>query len=210
MFRSLFSLVFSPSSLAVLPVRSFETSSIPSMPEKRHGSTQRTACTMMRTKRSTTSIERRLLYWTKNSAARLIVCALILGLGPSGSHALASEVDEVFYLERGDQAPFSGDLFPVRLSLSLGLQLERCEQQHEAVVSRLTKLHTNDLALEKEKARIKTEAANQRIAVLTRNMDEAKAFYRQPWFVASVSVFLTVAAVMSTVYVYDAIAGSLR
>lgn len=134
----------------------------------------------------------------------------LLALVGSPASLRAAEPDAVVPIQEGEAAPFDGDLFPVRLSIGMGLRVERCDAEKEAEIVRLIRLHENQLGNEREKHDIRAHANLERIRALTRAVEELGAWYRQPWFVATVTTAAAVGAVVLSVYVYDAIAGGLR
>jgi len=83
----------------------------------------------------------------------------------------------------------------------------RTQDRIDAVVKQQKELGENDLKLEKKYRAIDAKAAADTLAVTVENYDERiqrledalPSWYQEPWFVASVSVVLTIGAVATTV-----------
>lgn len=138
---------------------------------------------------------------TRPSAASRAICILIPLLVLVGSLAwprtALGQTDDraVTYLDVGQVAPFAGDLFPVRLSIDLGLRLERCAEFAALELATVKARHAAELRFRREAMAAKLDAERTRRAILTRELAEAGAWYRSPVFVSIVAVVATLGGV---------------
>jgi hypothetical protein len=65
-----------------------------------------------------------------------LVFAIVLAWPAVASGEEESPEDEVVPIERGDRAPFSGQLFPTELAIQMGFRIERLELRLQADVQR--------------------------------------------------------------------------
>lgn len=153
--------------------------------------------------------------WSDSISARrlkrlvwlLILLLVLVGLPGSAEAKTEGDVVVVPLLE-GEPAPFTGDLFPIRLALDFGLKLELCQERTAAEVSRLVRIHAIELQALEDKNQIREDANRAQIVALQNSIESQ--FYREPWFVATLSIVVTVGALLVSLYAYDAIAGGLR
>jgi len=90
------------------------------------------------------------------------------------------------------------------------MRLERCQEKAQADLTRAIRLGEVELDRVNARARIERLADRDRIELLRGELASTAAWYRRPEFVATLTAVITIAAVIGTVYVYDAIAGGLR
>lgn len=97
-------------------------------------------------------------------------------------------------LQRGQAAPFSGQLLSADLALNLGLKAEYCDARLTLEVDRAKALLQLDLDSERRLRAIDAEGAKAAQELLLKRLAEATPWYERPWFVASAAVLGTVAA----------------
>lgn len=108
-------------------------------------------------------------------------------------------------LAKGQRAPFEGQLLSTELAIDLGLKAEQCdarlglekqyrERSMQIEISHLQRVHTIDL-----------EAAMAREKVLEEALSRASPWYKEPMFIAAISVAGTVAVFFGAVYALEAV-----
>jgi len=100
-------------------------------------------------------------------------------------------------LQRGQPAPWDGQLLTPELALDLGLKVDGCAAKLQLELDFANKSADIELNLEKQLRQIDQTACQESRATLQRQIDEAlqpPPFYERPWFVASVTAILTVTA----------------
>lgn len=148
--------------------------------------------------------------WTPSRAERprrfaltlLVVCATFARY-PS---ALASDQVEpqILHLSKGDPAPYSGDLYPVDVSIRFALEVEGCmdrallDLDHERAINAIALGKTQALA-----AAAADASANQ-IELLHGRLAEVSAWYRSPPVVAAVAAVITVAVLLTSTILVQA------
>ncbi len=97
-------------------------------------------------------------------------------------------------LKLGQPAPFSGQLLSPNLALDLGQRAELADLRLDLELKRATGLLSAELALERRHREIEQEAFAAQIGLLENRLEDAhqRLWYREPVFVAAVSVVLTV------------------
>jgi hypothetical protein len=153
--------------------------------------------------------------WTLDSAERLTICAVILLLAlatlracPAGAQEIPSDPPPV-PLNAGDPAPFDGDLWsPVR-SLRVTLRAEACEERRVLELGHAARGFEIDLKYERQSATNRAKADAERIELLRGALADATAWYSSPTFVAAVSSVATLALVVVSAVVLEAVLGGL-
>lgn len=97
-------------------------------------------------------------------------------------------------LKTGQQAPFDGQLLAPGLALDLGQRAELADLRLDLELKRATGLLIAELALGKRLRENDREAFDAQIDLLTNRLEDAhqRIWYREPIFVATVTVVLTV------------------
>jgi len=100
----------------------------------------------------------------------------------------------------GDPAPFAGVLLTQEHVIKLGQRAEGCAKKTAAAVMEITELSRIDLDHAARQLEAQKELAEQREELLSRHVDGAEVWYRQPLFVASMTAALTAAAILTARY----------
>jgi hypothetical protein len=136
---------------------------------------------------------------------RLRLCAAILSAAFATfarcPNAYA-ETEQITAVEFGEPAPFAGDLFPIRESIAWSLEIQGCYERAALELEHTKAKH--DIALEHALGLAAADALadQERIKLLTAELDDARAWYRSPEFVATVAAAGAVAVLLlSTVLV---------
>ncbi len=167
----------------------------------------RTPRTRRRIYNTNTSLRRS----TRDKQSKQSACAAILLLvcvGLSAWPARAESQNRVTHLKAGEPAPFTGDLFPVETALRLGLKIERCSSEAGINLRHTQALHLNELKRCQDKGSISRESDKERIKILTAALEESTSWYRSPAFVATVSVAITVSAILTSAIILEKTLGS--
>lgn len=157
--------------------------------------------------------------WTKPLALAwmLFGAALLLSARPSYAQVpgLVEPVHHAVPLEKGEPAPFSGQLITPDLAADLAVGLERCEKRQELELKHAEmqcKLRVKGAQAVQDS---QLRAANAKIKVLQAALEEARKqrerpFWEEPFFVAPVAVGATV--VVTTAVVFGSVwaVGQLR
>lgn len=104
-------------------------------------------------------------------------------------------------LAKGEPAPFTGQLLSPELALTLGIKADQCDIRLDLATKRVQRLADIDLTLCKRLQKIASESASERRAALLRRIERAESVWRSPAIVATISVALTLAAVVVARYV---------
>lgn len=107
-------------------------------------------------------------------------------------------------LREGEAAPYTGDLYPVDVSVRFALEVEGCQERADAALDHARKIAEIELAKTRSLAQASTEASQQRIALLDAQLDDAQAWYRSTPFVATVAVVSTVAILLTSTVLVQA------
>lgn len=113
--------------------------------------------------------------------------------------------EPIIFLEEGEPAPFAGDLFPPEKSIRLGIRLETCQERLILDLSHAKQIFEIELRRCEDRAAARLNAANQRAEVYKRELEAAQAWYRSPPFIAGVAVVATVATILATAALADAV-----
>lgn len=100
-------------------------------------------------------------------------------------------------LQRGQQAPFGGQLLTDDLAVSLGLKADGCDARVAIEVDFAKRAAGVDLGLERQLRSIDQESCKAATSLLQERLKQAyepPPLYERPWFVASVTFVLTVGA----------------
>lgn len=101
-------------------------------------------------------------------------------------------------LQKGEEAPFSGQLLSTELSLDLGLKADFCEEKLKLELDFQKKTLGLDLNLERQLRENDRKAWEAERALLIKRLEEAQAghWYEHPAFVATVTAVLTFLVVL--------------
>ena len=143
--------------------------------------------------------------WTVFLAILLSAFVFLSAWPANGQPTDQTTEPPITYLEKGDPAPFSGDLFPPEKSARLGLRIEHCQQMAAADIAKATRIFEVELKAEKDKLKAMLETERMHREVLERRIDELSAWYRSPEFVAIVAVGGAVALIIGTAALADAV-----
>lgn len=105
------------------------------------------------------------------------------------------------YLESGEPAPFSGDLWPAIRSLRLVMRSEICTKRSKLMLEHAKAIYEIELQYLQEQRDISDQANAERI-------EKLGVWYRQPWFIATVTALSVVAAMLATGYMMGLIGGT--
>lgn len=100
-------------------------------------------------------------------------------------------------LQRGQAAPFDGQLLTPELAIDLGLKADGCEGRVALEVDYAKRAAAVELGLEQQLRRIDQDACRQAQALWEKRYAEAiepPPLYERPWFIAGVTFVVTVAA----------------
>jgi len=103
-------------------------------------------------------------------------------------------------LAKGEPAPFAGQLIDTETAITLGTKAADCGSRTATEVTRAVRLVQVDVDLCQRHREIDHEASLATIDAVELRLDAASAWYRSPVFVASVSVVLTLGAVLVARY----------
>lgn len=105
-------------------------------------------------------------------------------------------------MERGDTAPYSGQLLTPTLAIGLGQKADSCEKRWKLKLEHDLSLVRIQLDLETQKHQIDVEVRDQQIQLLTQRLKEATAepWYEHPAFVSAAAVVITVAVTVAIFY----------
>lgn len=113
----------------------------------------------------------------------------------AASSGLCQETErQIIYLEKDEKAPFAGDLFPPEESIRLALGLEKCKLQKDIEIEFLKTKHRLELGRAESISEAKAQGERERLELLEIEVSRANAWYRSPFFVATVTFVLTVGA----------------
>ena len=112
----------------------------------------------------------------------------------------------VAYVEKGEPAPFAGDLYTIRESLLLDADLESCRTKAAADIKAVSKHAAVDLEFAEVSAIVKLESERARREIVERELEAVGAWYRAPVFVAIVAVAATLGAVTVVGYTWGQLA----
>jgi hypothetical protein len=122
---------------------------------------------------------RRLVVWT------VLLSLLVLPTVAYGEEAPEPE-DEVVPIERGDRAPFTGQLFPTELAIRMGMRIERLELRLQADVERERRsceirleFESRRLALEQERRDFEIQQLTERVEHQAEELAQARI---TPWY----------------------------
>lgn len=101
-------------------------------------------------------------------------------------------------INKGEPAPFTGDLFPVGDSIRYAMEIADCAERARLKIEHKDRLHSIQLTKVQALADAAVDAERQRADFAVRRLDEALVWYRSPTFVAVVSVATTIGLVMVT------------
>ncbi len=106
-------------------------------------------------------------------------------------------------LDKGEPAPFAGQLLTPSLAIDLALKADQCDARTAAEVEKQRGLGAVDLELCRELRASDQERHHQEMEAMQRETDRWKAvadipFYREPWFVATVTVVVIGGIVVGT------------
>jgi len=164
----------------------------------------------------TTSTERSSCAWTPKNGSRLSLCAAILasafctcGASPNGSSAatapaLENTRAEITTLDRGQPAPFAGDLYPVEDSVRFALEIEGCAERAAAELDYAKALYQIEIERQAGLAKADAKADRQRLELIAAELVEARAWYRSPAFVATVAASVAIATLLASTILVQA------
>ena len=110
-------------------------------------------------------------------------------------------------MRAGDLVPFDGDLYPIDLSLRLGLGLEKCRVRGAIDLDHALERHEIRLRECRSIAEIRAEADQRRIGILESEFDRQHRWYRSTVFIVVVTAVTTVAALIGASYLLDVALG---
>lgn len=123
----------------------------------------------------------------------------------------------VIYLRKGEKSPFDGALQTPKQAAIVSVRADpkKVQERIDEAVKQQKDLGENDLKLEKKYRAIDAKAAADTLAATITNYDERierledalPSWYQEPWFVATVSVALTIGAVAGTVAIACELSG---
>lgn len=121
---------------------------------------------------------------------------------------MASDQSEpqITAINKGEPAPFDGDLYPIDVSIRFGLAVEHCLERSAAELDYQRKLTDIEIAKTQAIATASTDTDARRIQLLHAQLDEANAWYRSTPFVAAVTATITVAALLLSTVLIEATA----
>jgi hypothetical protein len=115
-----------------------------------------------------------------------LVAVLILAWPATVLGEEASPEDEVVSIERGDRAPFSGQLFPTELAIQMGFRIERLELRLTADVQRERDSCEVRVGFEQRRLELEQERREFEIAQLTERVQDQHEdlieAQRVPWY----------------------------
>jgi hypothetical protein len=115
-----------------------------------------------------------------------LVFTLILIWPSSSLGEEAHPEDEVVPIERGDRAPFSGQLFPTELAIQMGFRIERLELRLQADVQRERDSCEVRIGFEQRRLELEQQRREFEIEQLTERVQEQHedliAAQRVPWY----------------------------
>lgn len=106
----------------------------------------------------------------------------------------------------GEPAPFAGDLFPSDLSVRWAIELETCTERAAIELEHEKEKHALARARAQAHAVAGARADRQRVELLTRELEAARAWYRSPVFVAAVAATVAAAVLLSSTVLVQATA----
>ena len=112
------------------------------------------------------------------------------------SSALAADEPQAVPLAKGQPAPFDGQLLSTELAIRLGMKAETCERRVGIEVTHAARLVQVDLDLCERKREIDAAARQAERELMTKAVDGAAVWYRDPVFVAATSVVLTAVVIV--------------
>lgn len=97
-------------------------------------------------------------------------------------------------LQKGEAAPYKGQLLTPKLALDLGLKAEFCDSRLNLELNFQKKNLGLDFSLAQEKFKIAKEAWEEKETLLLKRLREihSRPFYEHPVFVATVTVICTI------------------
>jgi hypothetical protein len=104
----------------------------------------------------------------------------------------------------GEAAPFDGDLWPVTRSLRMALRAEACAERAAADLAHAVRGFEIELKFDRKEAEVERRGDQDRILILKNALANAHPWYREPVFVAFVSVAATLTAILVAVAVIEA------
>ena len=113
-------------------------------------------------------------------------------------------------MREGEPAPFTGDLYPVEESVRMALEADTCAERAALNLQRLSDRHRVEL---EKLAAIQDATARSRelrIELLRNQLASETAWHRSPAFVASVSVVVSVAVLLTSAFLLQATAEAGR
>lgn len=123
----------------------------------------------------------------------------------------------VVYVRKGETVPFDGVLQSPKQAATVAVRADpkRTQERIDAEVKKAKDLAAVDLKLEKKYRAIDNQAAADKLKATETNYEERikrledalPSWYQEPWFVASTTFVLTVAAVGVTVHIADRLRG---
>ena len=109
-------------------------------------------------------------------------------------------------MRKGEPAPFTGDLYPVEVSVRFALEIDTCAERAEAALDHARKIHQIELVRVQGMAQASAEASQRRVELLNAQLVEANAWYRSTPFVATVAALSTVAILLTSTVLVQATA----
>jgi len=124
---------------------------------------------------------------------------MILLLSLPTSLALASP-DKAVPIEKGQAAPFSGQLLPTDLAIKLAQKADHCDALWSAELEKVKALAKQDLELAYRLRDIEQQRGDDIAQAAKDQAAQADSFLRSPVFVATVSVVTALGLVLVTGY----------
>lgn len=102
-------------------------------------------------------------------------------------------------LKDGEAAPYAGQLLTPKLAITLGQKAQWCDQRWQLKLDREVGLLQVELDKERQLRKIDVESYQAQIKLYQKSLESGIPFYREPWFVATVAIVGTVAAMSAAI-----------
>lgn len=106
-------------------------------------------------------------------------------------------------LQAGAPAPFTGDLCPAATMIRLGLRIEGAAERHAEALKHQGEIFEVKFQAAEDRAETRVDAANARVAIFRAKVRALSVWYRSPYFVAVVSVAITLVALAVVGYTWS-------
>ena len=123
-----------------------------------------------------------------------ILIALLLSLFAKDARGADEDLKAV-PLNRGDAAPFTGQLMSTELAIELGTAAEKCEARATVDLKFVHRVHQIETEYQRKLKEIDDQAWHRREELLRLALP---SWYQEPWFVATVTGIITVVVMISS------------